>query len=108
MPSGAVKSLARALPSERAPDLNTLDFTVSGADVGGGVEVRCKRVYTDPHLVPVHVFASCLPNLRPEYPMMVPLHARVDYRLGRGDILADIAPIHSEAGVLGERLVFIE
>ncbi len=93
---------------KKRPELQRMRFTVPGATVGGLVDWRYVRTFSDPSLLPVWVFGDKYPIVRAEMAVFAGDAVRLDFRTGRGTQREDIQPLRRELpGGKGERLVFV-
>ena len=111
-PSGEAVMLdgkgAMMKPVAQTTDIQNLEFTVPGAQVGGLVEYYYERVYTDPLLVPPWVFGDGYPTVRAVLSIEVGGDTKIDFRYFVGETPSDRPPLQRTFDGEEERLVFVE
>ncbi|MBI5509114.1 MAG: DUF3857 domain-containing protein [Deltaproteobacteria bacterium] len=108
MEENAFSILPQADVRTQASEVKQVVFTVPGAEVGGLVEYRYERVFTDPDYVPVWVFGGPLPVMRAELGIVTGAGVKVDYRYGRGESVVENLPLRRKLDDGRERWVFVE
>lgn len=95
-------------PQERSPDIKIMRLHIPDATVGGLIEYRYQRVYTDPNLVPPWVFGDTMPVVHAEFGLVTTPELTLDYHYSVGPKAQEKAPLARTLPDGRERLVFIE
>ena len=82
MSNSAISGEPRPGLFQQAPDIRNMNFHIPDAEVGGLLEYRYERVYTDPLLVDPWIFGDAMPVVRSEFTLVTLPEAELDYAYG--------------------------
>ena len=108
MSSRAVTTEPRNGLFQQAPDVKTMRFHIPDGEVGGLLEYRYERVYTDPLLVDPWVFGDAMPVLRSEFNLVTSPEAELDYAYGHGEQILDTPPKRTQTADGRDQFTFVE
>lgn len=108
MSSSAISVEPRTGLYQQAPDVRVMKFHIPDAEIGGLLEYRYERVYTDPLLIDPWIFGDAMPVVRSEFNLITSPEAELDYAYGRGDQIVEVPPKSSKTAEGKDQYTFVE